>query len=176
MSEPTVYDVTYSSVDVETTGLDDDDEVVEVAVVKFDLHDGPLERWTQLVRPEGKIPPEATNIHGITEAMVRNAPNFDWVQERVERFADGTVLIAHNASFDLKFFDRLGNEHAVVDTLKLARRHLSNDGYSLGELVEVENWHRALPDALAGIKVYRSVIEALESERTDPVMLSEVTS
>lgn len=86
----------YVVLDVETTGLDEDAEIVEIAIV--DLDETVL--FHSLIRPERTIPDEAVAIHGITNEMVTEAPTWDQIWPQVNReFISRTVLI-YNDDFD----------------------------------------------------------------------------
>jgi DNA polymerase III epsilon subunit-like protein len=86
----------WAILDTETTGLDDSAEIVQIAIVE----PGGSAVLDTLVRPRRPIPADATAIHGITNAMVADAPRFvDLVERLVQVIADRTV-IAYNAAFD----------------------------------------------------------------------------
>lgn len=163
----------YAALDFETTGLDPDegDRVVEVAVVRGRLHGTP-DRWSTLVNPDR--PMAATGVHGITAAMVAEAPRFEAVLPELLRRIDGAVLVCHNADFDLGFLDmecaRLGlsrPEQPVLDSLLLARRLLAVGDHRLSSLRErfglprdVE--HRALDDAHATFLLAARLVAAAD--------------
>ncbi|MDG1417064.1 MAG: DUF3820 family protein [Maricaulis sp.] len=102
-------------IDTETTGVEDDDQLVEIASV--DWNEGVLENPQQsFVRPSIPIPPEVSAIHHITDEMVRDAPV---VLEALKPFQDASIFAAHNAAFDQRF---LGFEGHWVCTYKVALR------------------------------------------------------
>ena len=85
--------------DTETTGLGDEAEICEIAVIR---HDGSVVLDT-LVRPTGKIPADATRVHGITDADVRDAPSIDDVLDaRVRLFLASHPIAIYNADYDLR--------------------------------------------------------------------------
>ena len=85
--------------DAETTGLGDEAEICEIAVIR---HDGSVVLDT-LVRPTGKISEDATRIHGITDADVRDAPSIDDVLDaRVRLFLASHPIAIYNADYDLR--------------------------------------------------------------------------
>jgi len=122
-------DAEFVALDLETTGLYPVScRLVEFGAVRFKLAKGELLRFEQLVDPECPIPSEATRIHGITDAMVRDMPTVAETLPIFLGFLGGpeTVLLAHNASFDLGFLSfalaKLGMPfppNPVVDTLDL---------------------------------------------------------
>jgi exodeoxyribonuclease X len=100
-------------IDVETTGIEDDDQLVEIASV--DWNDGVLGNPLQtLTRPSIPIPPEVSAIHHITDSMVEDAPV---VLDALQRFQDANIFAAHNAKFDQRF---LGFEAHWICTYKCA--------------------------------------------------------
>jgi len=115
--------------DLETTGLCPVScRIVEFGAVRFTPAKGELHHFEQLADPEFPIPDDATRIHGITDAMVRGMPTVAETLPIFLGFLGGpeTVLLAHNASFDLGFLSfalaKLGMPfppNPVVDTLDL---------------------------------------------------------
>ena len=106
------------AVDTETTGLDPNDgALVEVATVT--LEDGQTrETWSSLMQPGRPIPPDATAVHGITDAMVAAAPAPAGVIAELRRRCGDATLVFHNVSFDLPF---LNAELALIGALANAR-------------------------------------------------------
>lgn len=156
--------VIFVAFDTETTGLDPRaGRVVELAGVKFTLADGIVDSFQSLIDPGMPIPLDVIRVHGITDDEVRGWPDASIVLAQFFRFLDGpeTVLVAHNAPFDLGF---LGHEMArhgltppenlVLDTLTLARRyHPKLVNHQLGTVarfldVQIEMQHRAFADSL----------------------------
>lgn len=89
--------------DLETTGYSPvHDRIVEIGAVRVEI-DGTLSRFETLVNPAVPIPPRVTAIHGITDAMVKDAPKFSDAGYRFLDFVRGSKLVAHNARFDLSF-------------------------------------------------------------------------
>lgn len=162
-SDPPLGEVDFVAFDLETTGLSPAEcRIVEFGAVRFRLGTGELESMSQLVDPQCTIPPAVIRIHGITDAMVRGQPTVRAAMPRFLKFLGDarTVLLAHNAPFDLGFLSealgrmgRRGLPHAVIDTLDLARRclyqlphhDLHSVAWYLG-LAQQED-HRALADA-----------------------------
>jgi DNA polymerase III epsilon subunit family exonuclease len=155
-----LHGLTFAVVDVETTGLSArlGDRICEVAVVLG--RDGQIvDQFQTLVNPGRPISRGASAVNGITNAMVLDAPPFRSVASAVKEVLDGTVLVAHNASFDLSFisaemrsagYDPPANP--VIDTLGLARRCYTFRSNKLGDVaralgIRVHGLHRALADA-----------------------------
>jgi DNA polymerase III epsilon subunit family exonuclease len=175
----TVFEGTRIAVlDTETTGLDPGQGHVLVEVACVMLDGGEIgETWSTLVNPGQPIHPDASAVHGITDAMVRDAPAPAVVAAELESRCAGRALVFHNAAFDLPFlevFMRRGGRgpllHPVVDTLGLARGLLGPGGNSLGKLatrfkLEPEATHRALGDALTAARLLRVLAARWEGER-----------
>lgn len=159
-TEARLLELPLAALDFETTGLGPlrGDRVIEVAVVRGKRGETPY-TWHTLIDPER--PMGATQIHGITDAMVAGRPRFADVADELFRQLDGAVLVAHNAPFDLSFLEmelsRVGRKLpplVVLDTLGLARRVLALGDHRLATLcarlgLTRDRAHRALDDARA---------------------------
>ncbi|RZI40840.1 ethanolamine utilization protein [Herbaspirillum sp. HC18] len=145
-------------IDLETTGPDPvRDRVTEIGLVEVG-EDG-VRRWSALVNPLVPIPPFITQLTGISDDMVRDAPTFDMLQDDLLRRLEGGLFIAHNARFDYGFlrneFKRLGKTFRcdVLCTVKLSRKLFPHEiRHSLDALIErhglsADARHRALADA-----------------------------
>lgn len=86
----------YLILDTETTGLDDDSEIVDIALIDLDEY----VVYESLVKPVCPIPEEATAIHGISNEMVEHAPNWPEIWSQIQRFFVGKVILIYNADFD----------------------------------------------------------------------------
>jgi len=167
-------ETTFVVVDLETTGGSSATcAITEIGAVK--VRGGEvLGEFSTLVDPGMGIPPFITVLTGITEAMVAVAPKVSEVLPAFLEFAAGTVLVAHNAPFDVGFLrvaaDREGRPwpgFAVVDTAVLARRVLSRDEVPNCKLASLarffrsatEPCHRALADARATVEVLHGLLE-----------------
>jgi len=164
----------YAVVDVETTGFSPtSDRVVEVACVV--IQDGRVERrWSSLVDPERPIPWRASEIHGITDEDVAQAPSFAEVERELITLCSGATVVAHNASFDLSFLTTLQAQPHLC-TLALARRafpHAPNHkNQTLRRYLEIDRdpmlrglaAHRALADALVTAAILLRCLARLAS-------------
>jgi DNA polymerase-3 subunit alpha (Gram-positive type) len=161
--------------DTETTGLYPGfDQIVEVAACRFKNGDF-IDTFQTLVNPGREIPPEVSEIHGITDDMVADAPSGD---EAVRAFLDyicDDPLIAHNAPFDERFvsfnchkFDIATPDNPIYDTLQLTRRlfpELKSHGLaSLTQVFGVSHKvkHRGMPDVLGMHGVFMECLDRLE--------------
>src|SRR5699024_9823127 len=119
---------TYVVFDVETTGLSAVyDTIIEIAGVK--IHEGEIiDKFESFANPHRPLPQVITDITGITDDMLVDAPEVDDVLTDFRQWMDDSVLVAHNASFDIGFlnqgFKKLNFNtitNPVIDTLELAR-------------------------------------------------------
>ena len=185
--EPTLDEVplplrfgTFVVVDLETTGTSPSSGamITEIGAVK--IRGGEvLGEFHTLVNPGSPIPPFITVLTGITDAMVAPAPLFSEVLPAFLEFCGGaeeTILIAHNAPFDIGFLKAAAQSYSypwpnfrVLDTVKIARRTLAKDetpNVKLGTLaqyfgLEEPPTHRALDDARATVHIFHHLLERL---------------
>ncbi|MGH7741526.1 MAG: 3'-5' exonuclease [Candidatus Eiseniibacteriota bacterium] len=164
--------------DTETTGFDpaDGHELVEVASVMVE-NQAIAEEWSSLIRPARPIPPGATAVHGITDAMTASAPEAASVAAQLRARCADLALAFHNAEFDLPFLRALLRGAGqpplvapVVDTLGLARGLFGSGGNSLAPLARrlglaPESAHRALADARTSARVLIELAKRWETER-----------
>ncbi|HAH31013.1 MAG TPA: hypothetical protein DCL44_01725 [Elusimicrobia bacterium] len=175
MLDQTIDSAIFNFIDVETTGLSPERaRVCEVALIGF-KGAARVNHFASLVNPGVPIPPIASNINGITDDMVRQSPSFGGVAPKLLDLLEGSVIVAHNAPFDLGFlnmeFGRVGlklPELPVVDTLEIARGHwkFTNNrlGTIAGELnLASENWHRALADVEMTRKIFEHFVAAFKN-------------
>lgn len=171
-------DVTFVVVDLETTGGSPaDSAITEIGAVKVRGGEE-LGEFATLVDPGGPIPPFITVLTGITQQMVMRAPRMEAVLPAFLEFAQGAVLVAHNAPFDIGFLKAACAAHGyawpaavVVDTADLARRALTRDEVPNCKLATLarffragtEPCHRALADARATVEVLHGLIERVGS-------------
>ncbi len=160
----------FAIVDIETTGGSPGrDRITEIAIF---LHDGlrVVDEFSSLVNPETIIPHYITQLTGITNAMVADAPRFYSIGRRVVEMTQDAYFVAHNASFDYRFvqneYKRLGYDYnrKTLCTVKLTRKHLPGfSSYSLGSIcgnlgISINGRHRAAGDALATAKLLEVIL------------------
>jgi len=165
--------VTFCVVDLETTGGAETDMITEVGAVKV-CGGQVLGEFQTLVNPRAHIPPLIAVLTGITNQMVASAPRLGQVLPSFLEFAHGTVIVAHNAPFDVGFLRRACTSlnypfprWPVIDTAALARQILLRDevrNCKLSTLAQhfrtaVTPNHRALTDAQATVDVLHALIE-----------------
>ena len=167
--------VEFVAFDLETTGLSPDfHRIIEFGAVRFRTDGTELDRLEQFVNPGCPVPRDATAVHGITNDMLRGQPTINQALPNFVQFLgdSSTILLAHNASFDLGFLavalHRIGAnipEHPVVDTLNLSRwrlRQLPNHRLeTVSKHLQITDFteHRALGDALVVKAVYLRLLE-----------------
>jgi DNA polymerase-3 subunit epsilon len=169
-----LHDVTFVVVDLETTGgAPADAGITEIGAVR--IRGGEvIGEFSTLVNPGAPIPPFVAALTGITDALVAGAPGLAGVLPAFLEFARDSVLVAHNAPYDIGFLkgacakhDQQWPEHRVVDTARLARVALHRDevpNCKLGTLAAyfrtaVSPTHRAFDDARATADVLHRLIE-----------------
>ncbi len=102
--------------DTETTGLGDDAEIVEIAVIDSN---GEI-LMDELVRPVNPVPPGARAVHGITDATLVNAPTFDALLPTITDLFHGKVVTAYNLDFDLRLLKQSASQRGQEEHLREA--------------------------------------------------------
>jgi ATP-dependent DNA helicase DinG len=155
------------SLDIETTGLDPQkDTIIEIGAVRFNGQ-RVEDEWSTLINPNRHIPEAITQLTGIDDAMVRNAPRLQDVLEELEAFAGDLPVLGQNVRFDLGFLQkqRVLMLNEVVDTYEMASVLLPTASrYNLGALgqllgIPLPATHRALDDARVTHGVYVRLLE-----------------
>lgn len=164
------------ALDLETTGLSPlINKIIEFSAIKITKER--IEIFTTLIDPEIEIPQVTIDIHGIEDEMVKGKPVIEDVLPQFIKFADNLPLLAHNAKFDIGFivfwmhqFNLKLNESDVFCSIKFSRRTFTDlKSHKLGSLakeldIKLENHHRALDDAIAGLRVISKGLVKLESD------------
>lgn len=166
---------TFVVVDIETTGVTflSGDRITEVGAVR--IKDGEIvDMFQTLVNPEVTISEKITELTGITNEMVKDAPTFDKIIGDLYKYCDGSVIIAHNIEFDYNFIKYMSRTSGFVfknpgiDTLALAKEVVPGlKNYKLNTVCkhfEIEFLHhRALSDAHATAKMFLELIAIKKS-------------
>lgn len=174
----------YAIVDIETTGGSANiEKITEIAIY---LHDGQeiTGEFVSLVNPERNIPYFITNLTGITNEMVEDAPRFYEIAKTIVELTEGRTFVAHNARFDYSFirqeFKSLGFnfKRNILDTVALARKLFpGHRSYSLGNICKdldilINGRHRAAGDALATVRLFEMLIKKdLELNRNNSALI-----
>ncbi|WP_068304016.1 exonuclease domain-containing protein [Pararhodobacter sp. CCB-MM2] len=172
-------DLTFVVFDTETTGLEpSQDAIVQIAAVR--LVNGrrvETEVFDTLVDPGRPIPPRSTDVHGITDSMVVGAPDVIEAGRQFHKFAEGAVLVAHNAPFDMEFLRRqegaIGKafDHPVLDTVLLSAvvygqlepHSLDALTARLGITIPEEARHTAIGDTVATADAFLRLVPMLKA-------------
>jgi DNA polymerase III subunit epsilon len=175
-------ELTYTVFDTETTGLEPSagDEIISLGAVR--IVNGRVlkhEIFEQLVNPQRPLNREATRIHGIDAALLVSQPTLGEVLPDFHRFCEDTVLVAHNAAFDMRFLELkeaatgIRFDQPVLDTLLLsAAVHPSLQDHRLEAIAErlgvrVIGRHTALGDALLTGEILLKLIPLLAESGID---------
>ena len=168
--------LSYTIFDTETTGLEPSagDKIIQIGAVR--IVNGRLlrqESFEQLVDPRRDLPAAGIPIHGIRPEMLVGQPTIDAVLPAFHAYARDTVLVAHNAAFDMRFLQLeeaatgVRFDHPVLDTLLLsAVVHPNQDSHRLEAIAErfgitVIGRHTALGDALVTAEVWLKLVPLL---------------
>lgn len=160
--------------DIETTGFSPtEDKIIEIGAVKI-CNGKIVDTFSTFVNPNRNIPYKIQELTGINPSMVENAPKIEEIIEEFIGFAGDSVLVAHNASFDISFIRKVCTDmniqldNAIMDTIPLAkflfpelkRYKLDIVAKHLG--INLENHHRAIDDAKATAQILLKCFDILE--------------
>ena len=167
-------DTTYCVLDLETTGFSATTEkITEVGIMKI-KNGKVLDEFSCFVNPEKHIPQRVSEVTNITDDMVADSETIDKVFPKILDFIKDSVLVAHNAPFDMGFLKQnaknLGYEfdYTYLDTLSLAKDLFPDyKKYKLGKIadnlgIKVEVAHRALDDVDTTVKVFNVMMDMLK--------------
>jgi DNA polymerase-3 subunit epsilon len=169
-------ELTYTVFDTETTGMDPSggDEIISISAVR--IVNGRLLRQEildQLVDPKRSLSPDSTSIHGILPEMLAGQPTIEQVLPLFFHFTEGTVLVGHNAAFDMRLLELkeavtgLTFTNPVLDTLLLsAVIHPNQDGHHLEAIaqrlgINIIGRHTSLGDAILTGEIFLKLIPLL---------------
>ncbi|MBI5717325.1 MAG: 3'-5' exonuclease [Burkholderiales bacterium] len=178
LDETPLAALTYTVFDTETTGLrpTEGDEIIAIGAVRI-VNARLLEHesFDRRVRPQRAVRASAEAVHGISTASLEGEPPLEQVLPALARFCEDTVLVAHNAAFDMRFLELarertgIGFDQPVLDTMLLSaalqpghgddEHHLEQIAARLG--VPVTGRHEALGDALTTARVFLKLLPLL---------------
>jgi len=172
----TLSNARFAFLDIETTGLSPwfGDRICQIAVI---LTEGKRIKSTVdlLLNPEHEISPAAAHINGLDESRLAKAPRFEEITSQLEAVLKDTIIVCHNAQFDLQFLD---NEYRklnrtveypnLIDTMVMAREYFELPSYSLHYLADAFNVSknlqssRAQADALTAKNIFFAMMDTLK--------------
>ena len=169
----------YVVFDIETTGFSPiKNRIIEIGAVKV-INGEITDRFSSFVNPQVPIPFEIEKLTSINDEMVMDAPVIEEVLPEFLSFCEGTVLVAHNASFDISFIrenaqrQQLPFDFTYVDTVGIARVLLPHqakhtlDAVSKTLGISLENHHRAVDDAEATAQIFVKFTDMLLKDGKD---------
>ena len=172
-------ELVFTVFDTETTGLDPSrgDEIISIGAMRLVnmriLHE---EIFDQLVDPKRSVPRASIEIHGIQPEMLKGQPDIDTVLPRFYKFVEETILIGHNAAFDMAMFKAKENQTGIVfpnpvlDTLMLSSVvHPEQDSHTMeaiaGRLgVSIVGRHSSFGDALTTGEMFLKLVPLLAAK------------
>ncbi len=175
-STESLDDLTYCVLDIETTGLSRQTEkITEFGIMKV-KNGEVIDTFECFVNPEKPIPPKVVEVTHITDDMVKDAETIDKVMPKVIEFVGDSIVVAHNANFDVGFIrhnaEQLGLkfDNTFIDTLALAKEIYPDfKKYKLGYIAEqlnikVDVAHRALADVETLVAVFNVMLGVLREK------------
>jgi DNA polymerase III subunit epsilon len=178
----------YAIIDIETTGGQPaQDKITEIAIF---IHDGNqvVDQYHTLINPQRPIPFYITQLTGITDDMVKEAPKFYEVAKDIVQLTEGKIFVAHNVRFDYSFlkkeFSDLGftYQRKTLCTVRLSRSLIPGlPSYSLGKLcqsinIDLKQRHRAIGDAEATAELFDRLLKLNQGEMMPAVAAQESKS
>ncbi|MBO5137487.1 MAG: 3'-5' exonuclease [Spirochaetaceae bacterium] len=157
----------FCAIDTETTGINSNkDRIIEIGAILFDKN-GIKNCFNELINPNCPIPLAASAVNHITDKMVVHCPYIDQILPKFIDFAKDSILVAHNACFDLKFINSelercnlASLKNKTADTLQLSKKIFpeikSHKLQSLADFfeIEVKQAHRAFDDARVCMEIF----------------------
>lgn len=161
----------FAILDIETTGGNAAFHAITDIAIR--IHDGNkvIDTFDSLINPNKPIPPFIVNLTGITNDMVKDAPTFEEVAEKIDQITENCIIVAHNVNFDYGFirneFRKIGKSFVrkKLCTVRLSRQILPNlYSYSLGKIAQqlgykIEGRHRAAGDTDFTVKLFEILLE-----------------
>lgn len=161
----------FVSLDIETTGLSyENDKIIEITAIRY-INFIETEKFSTLINPQIPISSRITKINGITNDMVKDSPTIEKSIKDFYNFIGDSILVAHNASFDMNFLSCKAKNYGleitnnVIDTLQVCRKLYNFENNKLGTVcknlnINMSQYHRAESDARAcGEVIIKSIDE-----------------
>ena len=173
------FDGSFVVFDLETTGFGaKSNQIIEIGAVKVENRQI-VDTFSTFVNPERPIPFNITKLTSIDDNMVAGSPNIDVILPKFLEFCGDSVMVAHNASFDMGFITQKARERGydidftVIDTVSMSRALLPElSKYKLDTVakalgVSLENHHRAVDDAGCTAEIFIKLIKKLDEKGID---------
>lgn len=157
----------YTVIDIETTGLSSTfNEIIELSALKV-RKDKVVDKFSQLVKPSGRISSFISRLTGISNELVKDAGSIENILPAYLEFIADDIVLGHNVNFDINFiYDNLKKFHNkefnnnYIDTMKISRKYLALASNSLSSLakhykVDTTGHHRALNDCMITLNIYK---------------------
>ncbi len=159
----------FVAIDVETTGLSPlYNELIEISAIKYEGAKK-LDTFSTLIKPKKEVSSTITNLTGITNKMLEDAPTIEKVMPDLIEFIGDNPIVAHNANFDYSFLQNNSNKsftnNKVIDTVAISRKMLPNlPNHKLNTVaryigIQEEGYHRAEFDCECCAKIYMKYLE-----------------
>lgn len=172
-----MFEESYVIVDLETTGLSPiKNEIIEIGAIKVE-NNKIVDSLDILVKPENAVSSFITSLTGITNDMLIDAVEIKEALKIFIDFANNSMLIAHNANFDMGFLNNNLQKHfnyslenRCLDTLALSRKYVKGiKNYKLETLanyfnVNYSGAHRSLKDCEITYEIYKKLVERYNKE------------
>lgn len=142
----------YVILDTETTGLDENAEILDIGIIDLD---GNI-LFESLIKPVDTIPKALTDIHGITNEMVANAPTFSQVWPEIKKIIENKTIIIYNAEYDIKIIKQTLKKYGINEPKigknqycimrDIADAYYDGKWQKLSIFSPIEQEHRAISD------------------------------
>ncbi|VAW49374.1 DNA polymerase III epsilon subunit [hydrothermal vent metagenome] len=179
--------------DTETTGFDpqNGDRIIEIGAVEMIKRRLTHNNYHQYVFPERSVPQDAIDVHGITDAFLKDKPLFSAIVDDFMAYIQGAEVIIHNAPFDVGFINnelsllpnnkwgKIEDHCQITDSLKLARKTYPGQRNSLDALCKrlyIDNSNRTLHGALLDSEILADVYLTMTGGQTDLTLSHQATS
>jgi DNA polymerase-3 subunit alpha (Gram-positive type) len=165
----------YVVFDVETAGKTFDDQIIEIAGLQLDESLTIVDQYVSLIQYQDKLPKEIVELTGITDDLLQaEGRDIATVMDEFEEFADGCILVAHNAPFDLQHLRKyIKTTFPFYDTLFLARKLIPwIPSHALDKLtselaIPLSGHHRALNDIFPLVELIRLFLPMMRARGQD---------
>lgn len=170
----------YTVIDIETTGLSpNNDDIIELSGLKV-RDNKVVEEFSTLVKPNKGVNSFISNLTGITNGMLSDAPKIEDVLPKLVEFIEDDTILGHNVNFDIGFIRNKLSRHLnkelnnpSLDTMFIARRVLNLKNYKLTTIAEnydidTKNNHRGLKDCYITYEVYNNL-----TGKTEPAYVQQ---